>query len=99
MKLSILSLLTIATAVLAVTAPQKAVIVTYPANTPNSVIDQAMNAIKSAGGIITHEYKLIKGFAAKAPEKVLETVSAWGVEYNAVVEDDGLVQTNGHKGG
>ncbi len=41
-------------------APQKAVIVTYPEDTPDSVMDQAKDTIRKAGGMITHEYKLIK---------------------------------------
>jgi Mrp family chromosome partitioning ATPase len=41
-------------------APQKAVIVTYPENTPDSVLDQAKDAIRKAGGMITHDYKLIR---------------------------------------
>lgn len=41
-------------------APQKAVIVTYPEGTPDSVMDQAKDTIRKAGGMITHEYKLIK---------------------------------------
>lgn len=39
---------------------QKSVLVTYPPETPNSVVDQAKKAIVDAGGIITHEYTLIK---------------------------------------
>lgn len=39
----------------AITA-QKAVIVTYPDDTPDSVLTQAMDAIRDAGGIVTHEY-------------------------------------------
>lgn len=56
----------------------QAVVVSYPKDTPQSVIDQAMEAIKKAvgptspcaeasvayiqqGGIITHEYSIIKG--------------------------------------
>lgn len=41
-------------------APQKAVILTYPEGTPDSVMDQAKDAIRTAGGVITHEYKIIK---------------------------------------
>ena len=41
-------------------APQKAVIVTYPENTPDSVMDQAKDTIRKAGGMITHDYKLIR---------------------------------------
>jgi hypothetical protein len=39
--------------------PLKSYIVTYPDGTPGSVIDQAINAIKDVGGIITHRFKLI----------------------------------------
>jgi Mrp family chromosome partitioning ATPase len=41
-------------------APQKAVVVTYPEDTPDSVMDQAKDTIRKAGGIITHDYKIIK---------------------------------------
>jgi hypothetical protein len=60
MKLTILSILTVITVVLAAAQPQKAVIVSYPNDTPDRIIDQAKDAIIAAGGIITHEYKLIK---------------------------------------
>jgi uncharacterized protein YxjI len=54
-----------------------------------------MDAIKAAGGVITHEYKLIKGFAAKAPAKVLQTVQTWGNDYHAVIEEDQMVSVVG----
>jgi hypothetical protein len=60
MKFAIFSLFTFVALVLGVTMPQKAVIISYPDNTPDSVLNQAKDAIKAAGGIITHEYKLIK---------------------------------------
>lgn len=60
MKFTIFSILAMATVALAVATPQKAVIVSYPNDTPDSVVEQAKNAIKAAGGIITHEYQLIK---------------------------------------
>jgi Mrp family chromosome partitioning ATPase len=60
MKIAILSVLALATATLGVNVPQKAVIVSYPDETPDSVVNQAMDAIKDAGGMITHEYRLIK---------------------------------------
>ena len=41
-------------------AVQKPVVITYPEDTPNSVLDQAKQAIIDAGGIITHEYQLLK---------------------------------------
>jgi hypothetical protein len=60
MKLPLLILLTIVVGVFSAMVPQKAVIVTYSEDTPNGVIDKAMEAIQEAGGMITHEYKLIK---------------------------------------
>ncbi|KAK4986170.1 hypothetical protein LTR66_007947 [Elasticomyces elasticus] len=96
MKLAIYSILLALLAICAhAAAPQKAVIVSYPKDTPDSVVDRAKTAIKEAGGAITHEYKLIKGFAANAPASILESVSAWGAQYNAVIEEDQLVYANG----
>lgn len=39
---------------------QKSVLITYPPETPDSVLSQAKKAIVDAGGVITHEYTLIK---------------------------------------
>lgn len=39
---------------------QKSVLISYPPETPDSVVDNAKKAIKDAGGVITHEYTLIK---------------------------------------
>ncbi|KAK4133270.1 hypothetical protein BT67DRAFT_450555 [Trichocladium antarcticum] len=74
---------------------QKSVLVTYPPETPNSVVNQAKKAIVDAGGMITHEYTLIKGFAAKVGEKVLDSVSAWGQDYNVLVEENEEVHIMG----
>jgi hypothetical protein len=41
-------------------AVQKSAIVSFPKDTPGSVVDQAKDAIIAAGGVITHEFKLIK---------------------------------------
>ncbi|KAG0647901.1 Uncharacterized protein D0Z07_5898 [Hyphodiscus hymeniophilus] len=110
MKLTIFSILAFATVALAVQMPLKSVIVSYPDDTPDSVVDKAMDAVKAAGGMvcarlsishnllgfrITHEYKLIKGFAAKAPAKVLETVQTWGNDYHAIIEEDQMVTAVG----
>ncbi|OTA65377.1 hypothetical protein K449DRAFT_392477 [Hypoxylon sp. EC38] len=75
---------------------QKSVIVSFPTETTDDIINRAKDDIRNAGGIITHEYQLIKGFAAKAPQKILESVSAWSAEYHAVIEEDQIVevQTN-----
>jgi hypothetical protein len=47
-------------AVAAVAQQQKSVIVTFPSDTPSYILDQAKDAVTSAGGMITHEYKIIK---------------------------------------
>ncbi|KAL2265349.1 hypothetical protein VTJ83DRAFT_6449 [Remersonia thermophila] len=73
----------------------KSVLITYPPETPASVINQAKKAVIDAGGIITHEYTLIRGFAAKVGEKVLQTVSAWGKEYQVLIEMDEEVHAMG----
>ncbi|KAI0846628.1 hypothetical protein F5Y00DRAFT_141739 [Daldinia vernicosa] len=71
---------------------QKSVIVSFPSGTTDDIVNRAKDDIRKAGGVITHEYQLIKGFAAKAPQQILETVSAWSAEYNAVIEEDQVVQ-------
>jgi hypothetical protein len=60
MKVAIFSVLAFVAVALSATMPQKAVIITYPENTPEKILEQAKDAIKAAGGLITHEYKLIK---------------------------------------
>ncbi|KAJ0423840.1 hypothetical protein BJY00DRAFT_277526 [Aspergillus carlsbadensis] len=65
------------------------VLVTYPKNTPDSVIDEAKDSIRKAGGIITHEYSLvIKGFAADAPEEAIQQVSTQSSLYKPTIEQD-----------
>ncbi|KAL3418672.1 hypothetical protein PVAG01_10388 [Phlyctema vagabunda] len=95
MKLSIFALSAFAALAVGVAQPQKAVIISYPDSTPDTVLEQAKEAIRLAGGVITHEYKLIKGFAAKAPAKALETVQTWGNDYHAVIEEDQMVKITG----
>jgi hypothetical protein len=60
MRFTLSSIFLFVAIALSAAVPRKAVIVSYPDDTPNSVIDQAMDAIRAAGGVITHEYKLIK---------------------------------------
>ena len=55
-------LLTFLFALALAAAPQKAIVVSYEdPNTPQSVVEEAMDAIKKAGGIITHEYSECNG--------------------------------------
>ncbi|KAI1381179.1 hypothetical protein F4677DRAFT_119038 [Hypoxylon crocopeplum] len=71
---------------------QKSIIVSFPSDTTDDIVNRAKDDIQKAGGLITHEYQLIKGFAAKAPQKIIETVSAWGAEFHAVIEEDQVVE-------
>ncbi|CZS99974.1 related to serine proteinase inhibitor IA-2 [Rhynchosporium graminicola] len=94
MKFTIFSVLALATAALAVTTPQKSIIVSWPDNTPSHIITEAMDKIKAAGGMITHEYKLIQGFAAQCPVKFLQEFRITGTEWNMAVEEDQMVSIN-----
>jgi hypothetical protein len=44
-------------------ASERQIIVSYPEDTPHHILQQAIDAVKQAGGTILHEYTLIKGFA------------------------------------
>ncbi|KAJ5792220.1 uncharacterized protein N7503_008198 [Penicillium pulvis] len=73
----------------------KSVIITFPKGTPSSVITQAKDSLVASGGIITHEYFLINGFAAEAPVNALQTLSTESTEYKPVIEEDKVVSANG----
>jgi len=75
----------------AVKVPQKSVVITYPQSTPGWVLDKAKEAIISAGGFITHEYHIFKGFAATAPAKAFEIVGSLSTEYAPTIEEDQIV--------
>jgi hypothetical protein len=53
------SFLTLFSSVMAVDI-LKSVLITYPPETPDSVVNKAKAAVVEAGGVITHEYTLIK---------------------------------------
>ena len=89
----LVALLTLFSTALAVEI-RKQVVVSYPPETPDSVVNQAKQAIIDAGGVITHEYTLIKGFAATAGEKVLDSVQALSQEFVALVEDDQVLSVS-----
>ncbi|KAI2611755.1 uncharacterized protein GGS25DRAFT_520067 [Hypoxylon fragiforme] len=71
---------------------QKSVIVSFPMDTTDDILNRAKDDIRKAGGMITHEYKLIKAFAANAPQKIIETVTAWSAEYQGTIEEDQTVR-------
>ncbi|PSN68389.1 hypothetical protein BS50DRAFT_492475 [Corynespora cassiicola Philippines] len=78
-------------------APLKSVIVSFPNDTPDHIVDEAKEAIRKAGGQITHEYNIIKGFAAHAVATSLETVSTLNTQFAATIEEDGVVTTQNDK--
>jgi hypothetical protein len=95
MRLSIALLLAFVASILAVTAPQKPVVVSYPEDTPASVIQNAIEEIKKDGGTITHEYALIKGFAAKVAEATLDKISTMSEKFAPYIEEDVIVRIDG----
>ncbi|KXL49456.1 hypothetical protein M433DRAFT_71761 [Acidomyces richmondensis BFW] len=74
---------------------QKPVIISYPDDTPSSVLEEAKDVIRKAGGMIEHEYNFIKAFAAKAPLSVLETIRTLESQDKAVIEEDQIVGISG----
>ncbi|KAM5433326.1 hypothetical protein McanMca71_004144 [Microsporum canis] len=75
-------------------AQMKSIIVSYPEGTPDSVIQKAKETIVEAGGKITHEYNLIKGFSAEAPEDLFENLKSMDASYPASIEEDQVVSVN-----
>ncbi|KAI9716867.1 MAG: hypothetical protein M1828_007528 [Chrysothrix sp. TS-e1954] len=71
---------------------QQAIMVTFPAETSDGVVADARGALEKAGGVVTHEFQLIKGFAAKASKKAMGMLKAFE-EDGAVVEGDEMVTT------
>ncbi|PHH61569.1 hypothetical protein CDD81_8150 [Ophiocordyceps australis] len=73
---------------------KSAIIMFEDAKTPDSVIQQAKNSVVQAGGKITHEYTLIKGFSVVAPEEALQTMKASNKDYGMRVEEDKMMSTD-----
>ncbi|KAH7411905.1 hypothetical protein DE146DRAFT_258090 [Phaeosphaeria sp. MPI-PUGE-AT-0046c] len=72
---------------------QKSVIMSWPNETPDSVVEAAKQAIIDAKGTITHEYNIIKGFACTGPASIFEFVSTMNSDHKPEIEDDGVVYT------
>lgn len=89
----VVAALSLAAGVMAVDI-KKQVVITYESSTPDWVLRDAKATIVAAGGVITHEYNLIKGFAATAGDKVLATVKTMGSQYQALIEEDKVVSAN-----
>ncbi|KAI0993291.1 hypothetical protein K3495_g14893 [Podosphaera aphanis] len=67
--------------------PPKAVIVSYPLEAPQEVVEKAKSDIQKAGGIITNQYDIIRGFAAIASSQMLENIKANNKIWEAAIED------------
>lgn len=78
-------------------APQRSVIISWPNETPDQIVEDAKEAIRKAQGEVTHEYNIIKAFAATAPASALEFVSALSDVYKCEIEEDGIVTTQENK--
>ncbi|KAJ4987543.1 hypothetical protein SVAN01_07000 [Stagonosporopsis vannaccii] len=89
--LSILTALFAATSM--AVAPQRSVIISFPNETPDHIVEEAKESIRKAKGVITHEYNIIKGFAAHAPASALEFVTTMGKQYKVEIEEDGIMTT------
>ncbi|KAL4898414.1 hypothetical protein BDV59DRAFT_166788 [Aspergillus ambiguus] len=84
MKVSAALLLGFVPAILA-----EAIVVTYPSGTPDQVVEDAKNAITSAGGCITHTFTLLKGFSAQqVNEAMINQISVETAEYKPTIEKD-----------
>ncbi|KAF2033521.1 hypothetical protein EK21DRAFT_58431 [Setomelanomma holmii] len=78
-------------------APHKSVIMSWPNDTPDSVVEEAKQAIIAAKGTITHEYNIIKGFACTGPASIFEKVSTMNADHKPEIEEDGIVYTQENK--
>ncbi|RAK80091.1 uncharacterized protein BO72DRAFT_525369 [Aspergillus fijiensis CBS 313.89] len=67
------------------------VLVSFPAGTPDSVLQQAKDSVLDAGGQITHEFTLIKGFSADCPEEAIQQISIQSAAYKPTIEQDQMV--------
>ncbi|QDS76832.1 hypothetical protein FKW77_003020 [Venturia effusa] len=75
----------------AAVAQQKSVIISFPNSTPDNIVAQAKDAVIAAGGVITHEYNLFKGFACTASAKVFDTVHELTSAYQPTIEEDQII--------
>lgn len=90
---------------------QRQILITYPKDTPMSVVEEAKDVIRDAGGFITHDFgdysislsdcltltglDLIKGFIATTTAKVTTKIKALSTQYIPSIEDDSIASANG----
>lgn len=56
MRFFLLTLVALFVAYVSAVATQKAVMISFPQDTPQSEVDKAMETLKHAGGYVTHEF-------------------------------------------
>ncbi|OQD80552.1 hypothetical protein PENANT_c034G04763 [Penicillium antarcticum] len=95
MKLSFAAILLGALPMVLAAKVLKSVIVTFPKGTPDSVVTRAKDSLVASGGVITHEYHLINGFAAEAPVNALQSLTTQDTRYKPDIEEDKIVTANG----
>ncbi|KAJ4289719.1 hypothetical protein N0V90_011049 [Kalmusia sp. IMI 367209] len=69
------------------------VIISFPKEAPDYLLDEAKQAVRNGKGTITHEYTIIKGFSAKVPGNLFAGIRALSTEFPAIIEGDGLMTT------
>ncbi|KAI9923696.1 hypothetical protein AWENTII_011230 [Aspergillus wentii] len=72
----------------------KSIIVTYPKDTPQDVYENEKKSFEKAGGHITHEYQLFKGFSADAPADAIRVFSTQ-TKYKPCIEEEQVVTAVG----
>jgi hypothetical protein len=98
MRFQLLSLAAILLATASALKAQSQFLISFPNEAPQSDVDRAMDLMREAGGVIVHEYKLIKGFACKASESAIESIKTMGGQFPPLVEEDSVVKLNGKTG-
>ncbi|KAK4631902.1 hypothetical protein CLAFUW4_03347 [Fulvia fulva] len=74
--------------------PLKPYIVSYPKHTPSRFLEDAKKAVLHAGGVITHEYNSITGFACKTSKTVLESIEIMASGHKILIEEDQTISIN-----
>ncbi|KAJ6188243.1 Proteinase inhibitor propeptide [Penicillium mononematosum] len=64
--------------------------ITLKAGAPVEALDEARETAKEKGGIIRHEYSIIKGFTVEFPD---DTVQTFESTEHVHVEQDGAMNT------
>ncbi|KAL1601407.1 hypothetical protein SLS60_006320 [Paraconiothyrium brasiliense] len=101
MRFAITSLLTalFAAVAMAVAPVLHDVIISFSEDAPSELLEAAKEKVRNCeGAVITHEYTIIPGFAAKVPEGCFPDIQALSIDYPPTIEGDGIMTTQ-DKGG